>query len=128
MLAAAPTHIDACFSGETHRDILKLLAREGEWGAEVSRKIARNAPLATATTPELVHRARTRDRMDEALRNEYRFGHRVVAQGDFQEGIRAAIIDKDRAPKWNHDALVDVTAMEVSQMLLPLGAEELVLT
>ncbi len=35
-----------------------------------------------------------------ALRQEYRFTSRSASEGDFVEGIRAAIIDKDRNPRW----------------------------
>ena len=127
-LAADRSLIDSHFSGETHRDITNDLGLAADWGTKTLEKIARNAPLATAATPELIHRARARDNIAEALRNEYRFGHRIAAQGDFQEGIRAAIIDRDRNPQWSHKNLADVALMEVSQMLLPLGADELVLT
>ncbi|MFT6459738.1 enoyl-CoA hydratase/isomerase family protein, partial [Pseudophaeobacter arcticus] len=46
-------------------------------------------------------------------------------KGDFLEGIRAQIIDKDRQPKWQY-AEQDVPATAVSQMLMPLGADALV--
>ena len=43
----------------------------------------------------------------------------------FWEGIRAAIIDKDRAPRWRHAGLAEVCAAEVEAMLAPLGAAEM---
>jgi hypothetical protein len=55
-----------------------------------------------------------------ALDLEYRFTWRAIGQGDFLEGIRAAIIDKDRSPRWSH-ALDSVPLVEVSGMLMPLG-------
>jgi len=45
--------------------------------------------------------------------------------GDFLEGVRAAIIDKDKTPVWRHTALDAVPPSEVAAMLLPLGAEGL---
>ena len=102
-----------------------LRASQSEFACQALEKLARNAPLATCGAMELVHRARVRDRIDEALRGEFRFAYRLAEQGDFQEGIRAAIIDRDRTPKWAHSALEDPSAMEVASMLFPLGAEEL---
>ena len=60
----------------------------------------------------------------EALTLEYRFTARAMEHGDFLEGIRAAIIDKDRTPHWKHAAdTIDQSAAEA--MLAPLGALEL---
>ncbi|MEC8574607.1 MAG: enoyl-CoA hydratase/isomerase family protein, partial [Pseudomonadota bacterium] len=50
--------------------------------------------------------------------------HRAMEKGDFLEGIRAQIIDKDRQPKWQY-ADRDVPTTAVSQMLMPLGADTL---
>lgn len=127
-LAEEQAVIDSHFGGETLQDILRSLQQDGtDFAERTTSSLAGNAPLSMACTVELVHRARTRDRIEEALRNEYRFAHRVVEQGDFQEGIRAAIIDKDRNPHWKHGEIGGATAAEVSAMLRPLGEEELVL-
>jgi enoyl-CoA hydratase len=47
-----------------------------------------------------------------------------MEHGDFIEGIRAAIIDKDRAPKWRHDGPLAVPAVDVANMLRPLGVDD----
>ena len=57
--------------------------------------------------------------LEKALEQEYRFTARSMEHGDFLEGIRAQIIDKDRKPKWQF-AQGDVPPARVSQMLLPL--------
>lgn len=120
------TDINEHFGGETLRDILTSLDyKADEWALSARETLSRNAPLSMACAVELIHRARLRDRMDEALRNEYRFGFRIVEMGDFQEGIRAAIIDRDKSPKWRHDAPEAATPGEVSAMLRPLGKDEL---
>ena len=63
--------------------------------------------------------------VEDALRAEFRYTWRAIEQGDFLEGIRAQIIDKDRAPRWTHARLEDVTGAEVDAMLAPLGADDL---
>jgi enoyl-CoA hydratase len=119
--------IDRLFSGETLRDVLVDLktAAATDTAREALALMARNSPLSMACAIELVHRARLRDTIEHALQNEYRFTFRAMEQGDFLEGIRAAIIDKDRTPKWKHGAMGDATPVEVANMLRPLGRDDL---
>ncbi len=124
-LAAIQPEVDRLFAGGSLRDVLNALDHAGsEFAGKAKAAMAKNAPLSVACAIELVHRARTRDTIDHALQQEYRFTYRAMEHGDFLEGIRAAIIDKDRNPSWKHDGLAAVSPTEVSTMLLPLGADE----
>ena len=38
---------------------------------------------------------------EDAIRREFRIVSRIPLGHDFFEGIRALVIDKDRAPRWN---------------------------
>ena len=78
-----------------------------------------------ACAVEMIHRLRgpTAD-IRKALELEYRFTFRAMEQGDFLEGIRAAVIDKDRAPKWQHD-LEKPPSLAATKMLMPLGKDSL---
>ncbi len=69
----------------------------------------------------MVRAARADERMQDALSREYRFTRRATAESDFLEGVRAQIIDKDRAPNWSAAA----TPARVDAMLAPLGDDEL---
>lgn len=125
-LAAKQEAIDRHFGGETLRDIINSLDHEGgEFAEQAQRLIARNSPLSMACAVEIIHRVRQRDDIRFALDQEYRFTARSMEHGDFIEGIRAAIIDKDRTPRWRHDGPGSVSPMEVSKMLLPLGPDAL---
>ena len=118
--------IDALFSGETLGDILRSLkAEDGLFSAQACKMIGRNAPLSMACAIEIIHRLRGPSiSMEKALDFEYRFTSRAMEHGDFLEGIRAAIIDKDRSPKWQY-AEGDVPTVAVSKMLMPLGNKAL---
>ncbi|NHQ72961.1 enoyl-CoA hydratase/isomerase family protein [Roseovarius gahaiensis] len=125
-LAAQQHDIDALFNGKHLSDIVTALeADAGDVAASALKAIRRNAPLSMACTVEMIHRLRdaTADIRD-ALDLEYRFTHRAMEQGDFLEGVRAQIIDKDRQPKWQHE-LIALPDMAVNQMLDPLGADAL---
>ncbi|WP_112322643.1 enoyl-CoA hydratase/isomerase family protein [Oceanibium sediminis] len=123
-LMALRDTIDRDFAGATAQDILRGLG-EGAFADEVRGALARNSPLSVACSVELIRRVRAFETLEPALGMEYRFTSRSASEGDFIEGIRAAIIDKDRAPKWQHRSLDDVPGVAVSHMLAPLGADAL---
>lgn len=113
--------IDASFGGEALSDILNALtATDSDFARDALKKLSRNSPLAMGCALEIIHRARTNGTIHGALDQEYRFTYRAMEHGDFLEGIRAQIIDKDRNPQWKHD-LGALPAVAVSQMLMPLG-------
>jgi enoyl-CoA hydratase len=56
---------------------------------------------------------------------EYRAGSRRVMSADFCEGVRAALIDKDGAPRWNPGQLADVKEADIAGYFASLGGNEL---
>ena len=124
-LARHQESINASFEGKTLPEtVAALTASETEFGVATLKAVLRGAPLAMAATLLMMARLKgTRD-IREALALEYRFTARAMEHGDFLEGIRAAIIDKDRSPRWKHAAdTIDQSVAEA--MLAPLGALEL---
>jgi enoyl-CoA hydratase len=115
-LAAERDRIDRLFAGETSGDIWRALP-PGEWREAVRR----GAPLSMACTVEMLHRLGDDPTIERALEMEYRFTFRALEHADFVEGIRAQVIDKDRSPRWRHPAPDAVPAVDVSDMLRPLG-------
>ena len=63
--------------------------------------------------------------MDECMRMEFRILNRMLAGHDFYEGIRAAIIDKDKRPRWRPADLDGVDPAAIDAYFAPLGALEL---
>ena len=63
--------------------------------------------------------------MRAALDLEFRFTWRAQEDSDFLEGIRAAVIDKDRKPRWRQATAADVPPALIDRILSPLGAEAL---
>lgn len=125
-LAAQQGEIDACFAGDSLSDILTALkSTDTDFTAKTLKVLGRVSPLSAGCTIELVHRARLTDDIKKALEQEFRFTYRSMDQGDFLEGVRAQIIDKDRNPTWKHDSIDTVPSLEVTQMLMPLGADAL---
>ena len=55
---------------------------------------------------------------------EYRIASRVLTLPDFAEGVRAVIIDKDNAPKWDPATPEGVTDALIDSIFAPLPAQE----
>ncbi len=119
-LAAAQDQIDRVFSAPDLVTINERLAGEEGPVAEYARKaISKNSPLSMHTALELVHRIRRFDTVRQAVALEFRAAARCLLEGDFVEGIRAQIIDKDRTPHWKHGTLDAVSHEDVAHMLRP---------
>ena len=69
----------------------------------------RHSPLALKITLRALRIARTLQSLERALEMEYRAAVATLANHDLREGIRAAVIDKDRDPKWSPARLEDVS-------------------
>ena len=124
-LAALQPDIDRHFAGETLGDIVRSLKTdEGAFAQGTLKSLGRVSPLAASAAVEMQHRLGQHATLLQALALEYRYTFRAQDQGDFLEGIRAAIIDKDRNPRWLHPTIDAVPAYAVAKMLAPLGAEE----
>ena len=68
-----------------------------------------NSPISVAYTIVMLKMEKVRANVSSALDAEYNFTARSQEFGDFQEGIRAAVIDKDRKPSWKYKNLDDVS-------------------
>ena len=58
------------------------------------------------------------------MRMEYRIASRVLTRPDFTEGVRAVIVDKDNAPKWNPPTPEGVTKKLLDSIFAPLPPGE----
>jgi len=118
-LAAQQEEIDALFSGGSARQIEQALEAAGsEFAAKALKAYRKTCPLSVACFIQMAHNARDLT-MKRALAQEYRFVYRCMEHGEFLEGIRAAVIDKDRTPQWAKPTLGDVTDEDIAFMLSP---------
>jgi enoyl-CoA hydratase/carnithine racemase len=125
-LAEHAETIEDAFSAPDLRTLAGRL-EASDWGHDVLRKLRGNSPLSMACTLALVRAARAEPGIEAALTREYRFTYRAASQGELIEGIRAAIIDKDRGPVWR-DSIGSLRPEEAAAMLAPLGPDELSFT
>jgi enoyl-CoA hydratase/carnithine racemase len=99
-------------------------ADDSDFAAKTLKTLLRNSPLSMALTLKMVRQQRADGpNIRDALAQEYRVAHRILEHGDFIEGVRAQIIDKDRNPSWKH-ASDGVSDADVLALLAPLGDRE----
>jgi enoyl-CoA hydratase len=117
--------IDRVFGGATLEAILELLsATPGAWAQGLRATLGQKSPKSLKLTLAAIRNAQTLGSLEEALNVEYRLTVRVFEDGEFPEGVRALIIDKDRKPKWSPARIEDVTPELVARYLAPLPAGE----
>lgn len=113
--------IDRCFVFDSVEYIFDALKREEDaWAQTTLSALRRRSPLCLKAALAMVHRARGFKSMEQALQLEYRAVCRLYENGEFLEGIRAQVIDKDRKPLWTAKVIDDVTDAAVLGLLSPL--------
>ncbi|HSC19239.1 MAG TPA: enoyl-CoA hydratase/isomerase family protein [Rhizomicrobium sp.] len=126
-LASVREAIDRTFAEDSLDGILAALEADGgEWAVKTLSTLRGKSPTSLKIT-FLQMREGARLSFDDCMRMEFRLVSRVMAGHDFYEGVRAAIIDKNNAPRWNPAALADVSSAEIESYFAPLGAGELTL-
>lgn len=122
-LAALIPEIEPAFTIETVYSIrAHLSGAETAFATDTLKVMDRNSPLSMACTLAMIRAQRAAPDLRVALETEYRFTYRAVHQTDFLEGVRAAVIDKDRAPRWR---ITDPSPATVAALLVPLGPDTL---
>jgi enoyl-CoA hydratase len=124
-LANNSASIDAAFAGATVEAILANLASmPGEWAAKTAAALAQKSPKALKLTLAATRNAKSLASLDKALIVEYRLTVRLFEDGEFPEGVRALLVDKDRKPRWSPPQLGGVTTELVERYLAPLPPDE----
>jgi enoyl-CoA hydratase len=125
-VAAMQSKIDGWFAHDRMEDIFAALRRDGsELTQSTLKTLNEKSPRGMVVTLKLLRLARTSSSLEECLVREYRAALEVFASDDFREGVRAAVIDKDRSPKWSPPRIEDVTPEMVAPYFAEIGADEL---
>jgi enoyl-CoA hydratase len=125
-IAAKQAEIDRLFGHDRMEDIVAALKRDGSELAQAALKtLGEKSPRGMVVTLKLLRLARKAASLEECLVREYRAALEVFRSDDFREGIRAAVIDKDRNPRWSPPRIEDVTPEMVRPYFAEIGADEL---
>jgi enoyl-CoA hydratase/carnithine racemase len=88
---------------------IRDIAIDDPWLTTARDTFAAGAPSSARVAFELQRRA-PKLSLADVFRLEYIVSLHCAAHGDFAEGIRALLIDKDRQPHWNPGTLAEATA------------------
>lgn len=121
-LAGHGAQIDRIFARPDLAAIRAAVAQETGPIADATRAaLAQHDPLAMAATLQLIAAAQAAPGVPEALEREFRFTARAAEHGDFIEGVRARLIDRDDRPAWRHASATETDlAAAVAAMLAPI--------
>jgi len=124
-LAERGPAIDRIFAGASVEAICDRLAKSDlDWSQHTCAALAQKSPKALKLTCAAIRQARTLPSLEAALDVEYRLAVRLFEDGEFPEGVRALIVDKDRKPAWSPSTLNQVTDALLQRYLAPLPAAE----
>lgn len=111
---------DADFTGDSVLEILaRLRARGTAEATALADIIEAKSPTALTVTLAALRRAAHLPDLRAALTQEYRVSRHASTTGDFAEGIRAQLIDKDRRPRWDPPTLAQVSPGAVERFFTP---------
>ncbi|KAK1418772.1 hypothetical protein QVD17_27919 [Tagetes erecta] len=123
--------VNKCFSHETVEEIINALETEAAstrdgWYFAVLKKLKDASPLSLKVILRSIREGRFQT-LDQCLIREYQMTLQGITgkiSSDFREGVRARMIDKDFAPKWDPPSLKHVSEDMVDQYFSPLSALE----
>jgi enoyl-CoA hydratase len=117
--------INACFAYDTMEAIFQALEMSGsDWALATLTTLNSKSPQTLKVALRQMRLGADTTDFAQNMAMEYRVGARAVSLHDFQEGVRAVIIDKDHAPKWQPDTLVGVSDARLDAIFAPLPADE----
>jgi len=126
-VAASQSLVDSWFGHDRVQDIVAALGRDGsELAMSTLKALNEKSPRGMVVTLKLLRLARKSSSLEECLAREYRAALAVFASEDFREGVRAAVIDKDRNPRWSPARIEDVTPEMLAPYFAEIGPDELV--
>ena len=95
-----------------------------DFAKNIEHELMGKSPTSLKITFKQINEA-TEMSLRDALIMEYRMVQRCQASGDFYEGVRAMLVDKDRKPNWKPSDLNKVDEIWVNHFFEPLHEKDL---
>ena len=95
---------------------------DDKWLARARKNLANGCPFTSHLVWNQLQQGSDLSLAD-CFRLELTLSCNCAVRGDFAEGIRALLIDKDKNPQWQHSSVAEVPAEEVDAFFLPPWGE-----
>lgn len=117
--------IDRLFGGDSVEAIVAALEADGgDWATAQLATLRTKSPQTLKVAFRQLALGGAMADFADNMAMEYRIGARVVRRHDFLEGVRAVIVDKDNAPRWNPADLAAVSDDLLDEIFAPLPEKE----
>ncbi len=117
--------INKHFASDKFEDILASLENdESEWAMKELATLRSKSPQTCKVALRQLSESAAMSDFADNMAMEYRVASRVIVRPDFAEGVRAVIIDKDNAPKWDPATPEGVTDDLIDAIFAPLPADQ----
>lgn len=117
--------IDRLFAADTLEGILAALAADpSEFARETLATVRAKSPLSCKVALRLLADGALLTDFADEMRMEYGVVCHMCQRHDFLEGVRALLVDKDNAPRWDPPAPEGVTDRMIDTIFAPLPENE----
>ena len=117
--------IDRLFAADTLEEVLAALEADGgDWAGATLAGLRGTSPQACKVALRLLRQGAAQTDFAEEMRIEYGVAAHVCQRPDFIEGVRALLIDKDHAPRWDPPTPEGVTDHMLDTIFAPLPEGE----
>lgn len=124
-IAVHASDIARHFASNRMEDIITSLAADaGDWARTTLATLATKSPQTCKVALRQLHDSLSCTDFAANMVMEYRIASRVLTRPDFAEGVRAVIVDKDNAPRWNPPTAQGVTDALIEAIFAPLPTNE----
>jgi len=118
-------NIDRLFASDRLEEILSALEGEdSKWAGKELATLRSKSPLTMKVALRQIAQAKGLSDFADEMQTEYRLACRMIMEPDFAEGVRAVLVDKDNAPRWNPADPAGIDEAKLDALFAPLAPDQ----